>query len=153
MNKPLEPVNIAILGATGRVGQELLKVMEERDFPVSELRLLASARSKDTTMTFKGKSYPVSEPTEAAFKGIDIVLASAGESISREISPMAVAQGATVIDNSNAFRMEPDVPLVVVGVNEHALHNHKGIVANPNCSTAQLVVPQSPCTRSQGSSA
>ncbi len=150
MDKSLAPVNIAILGATGRVGQELLKVLEERDFPIAELRLLASARSKDMTMTFKGKTYPVSEPTEAAFKGVDIVLASADESISKEIAPVAVAQGAIVIDNSNAFRMEPDVPLVVVGVNEHALHKHKGIVANPNCSTAQLVVSLKPLHEAAG---
>jgi aspartate-semialdehyde dehydrogenase len=141
MDKSVQPVNVALLGATGRVGQELLKVLEERDFPVKELRLLASARSKDTTMTFKGKAYPVIEPSEEAFRGIDIVLASAGEAISKEVSPIAVAQGATVIDNSNAFRMDADVPLVVVGVNEHALARHKGIIANPNCSTSQLVVP------------
>lgn len=136
-----EPVNVAILGATGRVGQELLKVMEQRHFPVGELRLIASARSRDTTMTYQGKSYPVSEPGEDSFKGIDIVLASAGADISKRLAPAAVAAGAVVIDNSNAFRMDEGVPLVVVGVNNHALHEHRGIVANPNCSTSQLVVP------------
>lgn len=137
-------VNLAILGATGRVGQELLKVLDERDFPIADLRLLASARSKDTTITFKGKSYPVLEPSEEAFKTIDIVLASAGEEISKQLSPLAVEHGACVIDNSNAFRMDAAVPLVVVGVNSHALHNHNGIIANPNCSTSQLVVVLKP---------
>ncbi len=137
-------VNVAILGATGRVGQELLLVLEQRNFPIGELRLLASARSKDTTITFKGKQYPVIEPSAEAFAGIDIVLASAGEEISKKFAPMAVEQGACVIDNSNAFRMEPTVPLVVPEVNGAALANHKGIIANPNCSTAQLVVVLKP---------
>ncbi len=133
------PIKVAILGATGRVGQELLKVLEERKFPISELRLLASARSKDSAIVFNGKSYPVQEPCEEAFRGIDIVLASAGEAISKEFAPMAVKQGACVIDNSNAYRMDESVPLVVPEVNGEALRNHNGIIANPNCSTAQLV--------------
>ncbi len=144
MKEKQEPVNVAILGATGRVGQELLKILSERDFPIKELKLLASARSKDMTMTFKGKSYPVQEPTEEQFKGVDIVLASAGEAISRKFAPLAVQQGACVIDNSSAFRMDPAVPLVVPEVNGHALKEHKGIIANPNCSTAQLVVVLKP---------
>lgn len=137
-------INIAILGATGRVGQELIKVLEERKFPVNEFRPLASARSKDSKVTFNGKDYPVQEPSEEAFKGIDIVLASAGAEISEKLSPLAVKQGACVIDNSNAFRMDPDVPLVVPEVNGHALKSHKGIIANPNCSTSQLVVVLKP---------
>lgn len=136
--------NIAILGATGRVGQELLSVLEERNFPIGELRLLASARSKDATITFKGKEYLVIEPSAEAFKNIDIVLASAGEEISKQWAPVAVSQGACVIDNSNAFRMDEGVPLVVPEVNAYALKNHKGIIANPNCSTAQLVVALKP---------
>jgi aspartate-semialdehyde dehydrogenase len=144
MTKKTNPVNVAILGATGRVGQELLNVLAERDFPIKELRLLASARSKDTQINFKGKSYPVQEPSAEAFAGIDIVLASAGEEISKQLAPLAVAQGACVIDNSNAFRMDKDVPLVVPEVNGHVLKNHKGIIANPNCSTAQLVVALKP---------
>ncbi len=143
-------VNVAILGATGRVGQELLKVLEQRNFPIGELRLLASARSKDMTISFKGKDYPVQEPTAEAFKGIDIVLASAGEDISRRLSPLAVEQGACVIDNSNAFRMDPAVPLVVPEVNAHALREHKGIIANPNCSTIQLVVALQPIHEAAG---
>lgn len=138
------PVNVAILGATGRVGQELLKVLDERNFPIGELCLLASARSKDATIEFRGKAYPVQEPSQEAFKGIDIVLASAGEEISKRFAPIAVEQGAIVIDNSNGFRMDPQVPLVVPEVNGEALKEHKGIIANPNCSTAQLVVVLKP---------
>lgn len=136
-----KPINVAILGATGRVGQELLKVLEERNFPVNELRLLASARSKDSTIEFRGKKYPIIQPSAEAFKNIDIVLASAGGDISEKFAPIAVEQGACVIDNSNAFRMDPTVPLVVPEVNGEALRNHRGIIANPNCSTAQLVPP------------
>ncbi len=136
----IKPINIAILGATGRVGAELLAVLEERNFPVGVLRLLASSRSKDASLSFNGTSYPVEEATPESFNGIDIVLASAGEEISKRLAPAAVAAGACVIDNSNAFRMDPEVPLVVPEVNAKALHNHKGIIANPNCSTAQLVV-------------
>ncbi len=143
-------VNLAILGATGRVGQELIKVLEERQFPVNEFRPLASARSKDSKVAFNGKEYPVQEPSEEAFKGIDIVLASAGAEISERLSPLAVKQGACVIDNSNAFRMDPEVPLVVPEVNGHALKNHKGIIANPNCSTAQLVVVLKPLHEAAG---
>lgn len=150
MSKLTSPINLAILGATGRVGQELLRVLEERNFPIANLSLLASARSKDTTITFKGRSYPIYEPSEEAFKGVDIVLASAGEEISKHLSPLAAAQGAVVIDNSNAFRMDPQVPLVVVGVNSHELANHKGIVANPNCSTSQLVVVLKPLHEAAG---
>jgi aspartate-semialdehyde dehydrogenase len=132
-------LNVAILGATGRVGQELLRVLEERSFPIKQLRLLASARSKDTKMSFAGKSYPVEEVTAASFEGIDVVLASAGSEIAEVWAPIAVQHGAVVIDNSNAFRMEPSVPLVVPEVNGHVLKDHKGIIANPNCSTSQLV--------------
>lgn len=139
-----DPINVAILGATGRVGQELIKVLEERKFPVKEFRPLASARSKDSTVMFNGKAYPVQEPSEEAFKGIDLVLASAGAEISERLAPLAVKQGCCVIDNSNAFRMDPSVPLVVPEVNGEALKNHKGIIANPNCSTAQLVVVLKP---------
>ncbi|HEY9677637.1 MAG TPA: aspartate-semialdehyde dehydrogenase [Drouetiella sp.] len=139
MNNSTRPVNVAIVGATGRVGQELLRVLEERNFPIGELKLLASARSKDMKITFKGKEYPVQEMAPDAFKGVDIVLASAGSDIIATLAPIAVEHGAVVIDNSNAFRMDPSVPLVVPEVNGHALKNHKGIIANPNCSTAQLV--------------
>lgn len=145
-----QPVTVAILGATGRVGQELLKVLEQRNFPIKELRLLASARSKDLTIEFKGKKYPVQEPSAEAFKGVDIVLASAGGDISEKFAPLAVQQGAVVIDNSNAFRMDPNVPLVVPEVNGHALKNHRGIIANPNCSTSQLVPVLKPLHEAAG---
>jgi aspartate-semialdehyde dehydrogenase len=134
-----KPVTVAILGATGRVGQELLNVLAERKFPLKELRLLASARSKDSTISFNGKSYQVQEPSAETFKGVDIVLASAGENIAKELAPVAVEQGACVIDNSNAFRMDEGVPLVIPEVNGEALKDHRGIIANPNCSTSQLV--------------
>lgn len=137
-------ITVAILGATGRVGQELLKVLEERRFPVKELRLLASARSKDSTIAWQGQRYSVLEPSAEAFTGVDLVLASAGAEISEVYAPIAVEQGAVVIDNSNAFRMHKDVPLVVPEVNGEALKNHRGIVANPNCSTSQLVVALKP---------
>lgn len=133
------PVNVAILGATGRVGTELLKVLEQRKFPIGELKLLASARSKDMTIEFCGKHYPIIEPSAEAFKGVDIVLASAGADRSLEFAPLAVQAGAIVIDNTSAYRMEKDVPLVVPEVNGEAIKSHKGIIANPNCSTAQLV--------------
>lgn len=133
------PVNVAILGATGRVGTELLKVLAERKFPIGELKLLASARSKDQTIEFCGKQYPITEPSAEAFKGVDIVLASAGADRSKEFAPLAVQAGAIVIDNTSAYRMDVDVPLIVPEVNGHAIKNHKGIIANPNCSTAQLV--------------
>lgn len=139
MSTERKPVTVAILGATGRVGQELLKVLDERKFPLKELRLLASARSKDLTIEFQGKKIPVQEPSAQTFKGVDIVLASAGSGISKQLAPVAVQQGCVFIDNSNAFRMDEGVPLVVPEVNAHALHKHSGIIANPNCSTAQLV--------------
>jgi aspartate-semialdehyde dehydrogenase len=133
------PVNVAILGATGRVGTELLKVLEQRKFPIGELKLLASARSKNQTIEFSGKQYPVQEPSAEAFKGIDIVLASAGADRSKEFAPLAVQAGCIVIDNTSAYRMDKDVPLVVPEVNGHTIKDHKGIIANPNCSTAQLM--------------
>jgi aspartate-semialdehyde dehydrogenase len=132
--------NVAILGATGVVGQEMLKTLMTRKFPVNELKLLASSRSAGTTVTYDGKSYPVEEATPEAFKGVDIVLASAGASISEKLAPHAVAAGAVVIDNTSHYRMDPNVPLVVPEVNAHHLDKHQGIIANPNCSTAPLVV-------------
>ena len=145
-----EPITVAILGATGRVGQELLKVLDQRKFPIKELRLLASSRSKDATIEFQGKKYPVQEPSPEAFKGVDVVLASAGADIALKYAPMAVEQGAVVIDNSNAFRMDKDVPLVIPEVNGHALKDHKGIIANPNCSTSQLVPVLKPLHEAAG---
>jgi len=138
------PVNIAILGATGAVGKELLKVLAERNFPIGQLKLLASARSKDSTVQFMGKDYPVEEANKEAFRGIDIVLSAVGADIIHPLAPMAIEAGAVIIDKSSAFRMTPSVPLVVPGVNDEAMHNHKGIIASPNCSTSQLVVALKP---------
>ncbi len=136
--------NVAILGATGAVGRTMLKVLEERDFPVEELKLLASERSAGTEIEFKGNKYVVEPVSPEAFEGIDIALFSAGASRSRIWAPIAVEKGAVVVDNSSAFRMEPDVPLVVPEVNPEDVHMHKGIIANPNCSTIQMVVALNP---------
>ncbi|MBI2996765.1 MAG: aspartate-semialdehyde dehydrogenase [Candidatus Melainabacteria bacterium] len=134
-------INLAILGATGNVGRNFLEVLEQRDFPFKSLRLLASEKSVDKKIKFKGKEYPVELATKSSFEGIDLVLASSGAVVSKELVPYAVKSGAVVIDNSSAYRMEKDVPLVVVGVNNEDLKKHKGIIANPNCTTAQLMPP------------
>lgn len=127
---------IGIVGATGAVGQELIALLESRSFPVKELRLLASARSAGKSMKFKGQDIQIEETRPEAFDGIDIVFFSAGASISRELAPEAVRRGCVVIDNSSAFRNDPQVPLVVPEVNAHVLAEHTGLIANPNCSTA-----------------
>jgi aspartate-semialdehyde dehydrogenase len=130
---------LAVLGATGAVGETLLKVLAEREFPLDELRLLASERSAGQTRRFRGEDVEVGLATEDAFDGIDIAIFSAGAARSRTFAPHAVAAGAIVIDNSSAFRMDPEVPLVVPEVNPQAAFTHKGVIANPNCSTMQLV--------------
>jgi aspartate-semialdehyde dehydrogenase len=135
-----EKYNVAILGATGVVGQEMLKTLLTRNFPVKNLKLLASKRSAGTKVTYNGQEYTIEEATPDAFEGIDIVLASAGASISADLAPHAVKAGAVVVDNTSHYRMHEDVPLVVPEVNAHDLSWHKGIIANPNCSTAPLVV-------------
>ncbi|MBU1006500.1 MAG: aspartate-semialdehyde dehydrogenase [Candidatus Omnitrophica bacterium] len=136
--------NVAIVGATGMVGGEFIKVLEERNFPVKELRLLASGRSKGKYLKFRGKDREVQELGKDSFKGIDIALFSAGAGISKEFAPIAAKSGAVVVDNSSAFRMDPDAPLVVPEVNPLAIKRHKGIIANPNCSTIQMVVALKP---------
>jgi aspartate-semialdehyde dehydrogenase len=128
------------MGATGAVGTCFLRILEERKFPMNELRLLASERSKGKSLKFAGKEYPVEVLTHDSFKGIDIVLASAGASRSLEFLPSAVKAGAVCVDNSSAFRMDKDVPLVVPEVNPEKIKENKGIIANPNCSTIQMVV-------------
>jgi aspartate-semialdehyde dehydrogenase len=128
--------HVAIVGATGAVGVEMLDTLEKRKFPVGKLTLLASARSAGKTMTFRGKPVTVRELTRDSFKGIDIALFSAGGSISKEFAPVAVAAGCVVIDNSSAFRMDDNVPLVIPEINAADLKKHKGIIANPNCTTA-----------------
>ena len=135
---------VAILGATGMVGREFIKILRQRAFPVSDLVLLASDRSAGKTVTFGAQEIMVQETTHESFEGVDIVLASAGAEISQEFSPIAAAAGAVVVDNSRAFRMEPDVPLVVPEVNIEDARNHHGIIANPNCSTIQMVVVLKP---------
>ncbi|HEX8912688.1 MAG TPA: aspartate-semialdehyde dehydrogenase [Humisphaera sp.] len=128
-------VNVAVVGATGAVGQEFLTVLAERNFPIKNLKLLASARSAGKTATFNGKEYLIEELTKDSFKDVQIALFSAGGSISKEFAPAAVAAGAVVVDNSSAFRMKDGVPLVVPEVNPEAIHKHNGVIANPNCST------------------
>lgn len=136
----MKKYNLAILGATGAVGQEMLKVLAERDFPVNELKLLASKRSAGTLMEFKGKNYEIEEATESSFENVLVVLCAAENDISLRLSPAAVKAGAVVIDNSSAFRLNDDVPLVVPEVNGEDVKKHKGIIANPNCSTIIALV-------------
>ncbi len=135
---------IAVIGATGAVGQTTLKILEERKFPIRELRAYASARSAGKTVTFAGESIPVQKLDANSFNGIDIVLFSAGSAQSREFAPIAVKAGAIVIDKSSAFRMDPDVPLVVPEINGAAARNHKGILACPKCTTIVTVMPLKP---------
>lgn len=139
----MKKYNVAILGATGAVGTEFLKLIEERNFPFAELRLLASARSAGKEIEFMGKTYTVQEATKDSFEGIDIAL-FAGGSVSKEFAPYAVKAGAVVIDNSSTFRMDPEVPLVVPEVNPEDILKHKGIIANPNCSTIIMVMALKP---------
>lgn len=131
---------VAILGATGAVGTELLELLERRNFPVAELKLLASEKSVGRSLTFKGEDLPVESVSDRAFENIDLVLASAGGSTSKTWAAVAVEKGAVVIDNSSAFRMNPEVPLIVPEVNPQAAANHKGIIANPNCTTILMAV-------------
>jgi aspartate-semialdehyde dehydrogenase len=133
------PLTVAVVGATGVVGRTMIQVLNEREFPVGELRLLASGRSAGRTLSIDGQTHDIVEATPAAFDGVDIALFSAGAGVARELAPAAVRCGATVIDNSSAWRMDPDIPLVVSQVNPNDLEGHEGIIANPNCSTMQLV--------------
>ncbi|HEY8966183.1 MAG TPA: aspartate-semialdehyde dehydrogenase [Candidatus Methylacidiphilales bacterium] len=134
----MKEYKVGVVGATGAVGAEVVSLLESRKFPVGELRLFASARSVGKTMTFKGKEIPLLAPAQDSFEGLDFVVFSAGASRSREFAPAAVKAGAVVIDNSSAYRMAPDVPLVVPEINPGDLKLHKGIVANPNCTAAIL---------------
>ena len=133
--------NLAIAGVTGAVGQEFLQILEERDFPYDRLKMLASSRSAGKKIKFKSKEYVVEELTKNSFSRIDIALFSAGASRSKEFAPAAVEAGTVVVDNSSAFRMDPDVPLVIPEINPQAIAEHKGIIANPNCSTIIGIVP------------
>ena len=142
----MKKYNVAVVGATGAVGNEMVATLEQRKFPINKLTLLASARSLGKTLTYKGEEIPTDELKEDSFKGIDIGLFSPGGAVSTKFAPIAAASGCVVIDNTSAFRMEPDVPLVVPEVNEHAVaqYKKKGIIANPNCSTIQMVVVLKP---------
>jgi aspartate-semialdehyde dehydrogenase len=142
----MKKYNVAVVGATGAVGNEMVATLEQRKFPVNKLTLLASARSIGKTLTYKGEEVPIDELKEDSFKGIDIGLFSPGGAISTKFAPIAASSGCVVIDNTSAFRMEPDIPLVVPEVNEHAIARYKkrGIIANPNCSTIQMVVVLKP---------
>jgi len=139
---------VAIVGATGAVGVELIRCLEERRFPLAELRLFASARSAGKTLTFRGQPLAVRELQDDSFRGVDIALFSAGGGTSRRFGPLAVEQGAVVVDNSSAFRMDPTVPLVVPEINPEAARTHRGIIANPNCSTIIAITPLWPVHRS-----
>lgn len=140
-------LSVAIVGATGAVGQELLRVLEQRRFPVGRLKLLASSNSAGKRMTFRGEPLTVETLTHDAFAGVKVAFFSAGGGISREFAPTAVKAGAVVIDNTSAFRMKPDVPLVVPEVNPEMISRHHGIIANPNCSTILMNVPVWPLHR------
>lgn len=136
----MEGYNVAIVGATGMVGQEFVKILKQRNFPIYDISLLASDRSAGKKISFYNREIEVKETSSELLKDIDIALFSAGAEVSRHFSPIAARAGAIVIDNSSAFRMEPDVPLVVPEVNPEDTRKHKGIIANPNCSTIQMVV-------------
>jgi len=134
-------VNVAVVGATGAVGREFIKVLEQRNFPIKNIKFLASKRSAGSTIQFKGTGHIVEELTENSFTGVEIALFSAGGSVSKQFGPIAAKAGAVVVDNSSAFRMDPKVPLVVPEVNPEDVKWHNGIIANPNCSTIIMVVP------------
>ena len=140
MRKP----NIAILGATGVVGREITKIVDELKIPFNEIKFLSSAKSAGTQIEFQGRKYTVEEAKPESFDGVNIVLASAGGSTSQKFAPEIVKRGAVLVDNSSAFRMEKDVPLVIAYVNDEDLRTHKGIIANPNCSTSQLMLVLKP---------
>ncbi|MDR0933129.1 MAG: aspartate-semialdehyde dehydrogenase [Victivallales bacterium] len=142
--------NVAVAGATGAVGVEMVKTLEKRNFPVKNLKLLASSRSAGKKMNFKGEEIVIEEMTHDSFKGVDIALFSAGGDISREYRKYVVDAGAVMIDNSSAFRMEEDVPLVVPEVNAEDIKLHKGVIANPNCTTAIMLVAVAPLHRAKG---
>ncbi|MCG0275142.1 MAG: aspartate-semialdehyde dehydrogenase [Thermosediminibacteraceae bacterium] len=140
----MDGYNVAVVGATGAVGRTMLKILEERNFPVKRIIPLASSRSKGQILKFMGQAVKVEEAKPSSFEGVDIALFSAGKDISLNLAPEAVKRGAVVIDNSNAFRMDPEVPLVVPEVNPQDIQKHKGIIANPNCSTIQMVIVLKP---------
>ncbi|WP_424925782.1 aspartate-semialdehyde dehydrogenase [Bacillus safensis] len=143
-------LHIAVVGATGAVGQQMLKTLADRDFEMDTLTLLSSKRSAGTKVTFRGQEYTVQEATPESFEGVNIALFSAGGNVSKALAPEAVKRGAIVVDNTSAFRMDENIPLVVPEVNEKDLHDHQGIIANPNCSTIQMVAALEPLRQAYG---
>ncbi|MDQ0245738.1 aspartate-semialdehyde dehydrogenase [Bacillus fengqiuensis] len=143
-------LHVAVVGATGAVGQQMIATLEDRNLPISKLTLLSSARSAGKKVLFKGEEITVQEATPESFEGVQIALFSAGGSISKELAPEAVKRGAIVVDNTSAFRMDENTPLVVPEVNEEDLKAHNGIIANPNCSTIQMVAALEPLRQSFG---
>ena len=141
---------IGILGATGAVGQEIIRLLHERSFPIRELRLLASARSVGKKQNYGDQSWTVAEATPQSFDGLDIAIFSAGSKQSLKFAREAVSRGCVVIDNSSAFRMDPEVPLIIPEINPDAVNSHKGIIANPNCSTAIALMGLYPLHRAFG---
>lgn len=147
----MKPQHVAVVGATGAVGQEMLRVLAQRQFPLASLRLIASPGSAGKTVTFDGHTHTLLAPSRESFAGLDLALFSAGASVAREWGPIAAELGALVVDNSSAFRMDEDIPLVVPEVNAHALENNpRRIVANPNCSTIQMLVALQPLHQAFG---
>ena len=136
--------HVAVVGASGAVGERMIRLLEERSFPVASIKFLASARSAGQLIEFRGESHKIRELAALEFSDVEIVLSSTPASVSRQWSPVAAAAGAVVVDNSSAFRMDPEVPLVVPEVNAHEILKHRGIIANPNCSTIQMVVALKP---------
>lgn len=141
---------IAVVGATGAVGTKMIQMLEQANFPINEVKLLASKRSAGKKALFNGKEIEIQETTADSFENVDIALFSAGGSISKQFAPEAVKRGAVVIDNTSAYRMDAEVPLVVPEVNEEAIRSHKGIIANPNCSTIQMMVALEPIRKQYG---
>ncbi len=142
--------NVAVVGATGAVGRKMLETLAKREFPINELKLLSSKRSAGKTVTYNNQAYTVEEATPESFEGIDIALFSAGGGVSKKFAPEAVKRGAVVVDNTSAYRMDEEVPLVVPEVNETDIKQHKGIIANPNCSTIQMVAALQPLKAKYG---
>lgn len=142
--------HVAVVGATGAVGQQMIQTLMNRNFPIEKLTLLSSARSAGTTKVINGKEYTIQEAKPESFEGVDIALFSAGGSVSKELAPEAAKRGAIVVDNTSAFRMVENIPLVVPEVNEEDLHKHNNIIANPNCSTIQMVVALEPVRKKYG---
>ena len=146
----MKKINVAILGATGAVGEEFLALLAERKFPLASLKLLASGKSAGRKVKFQGREIKIEEAGPGSFAGIDLVLSSAGSSVSRELVPHAVKAGAVVVDNTSAFRMDPAIPLVIPEVNPEEIFKHKGVIANPNCSTIIMAVPLFPLHKAAG---